>query len=79
MPSFILIRPTVWPQYTNVTDKRSPKNGQTFLSAVKDHVESEAGSSSTSMIVENRPAGSYDDESKLTDYQVPSSAAKAPR
>jgi len=21
MPSFILIRPTVWPQYTNVTDK----------------------------------------------------------
>jgi len=22
MPSFILIRPTVWPKYTNVTDKR---------------------------------------------------------
>ena len=21
MPSFILIRPTVWPQYTNVTDR----------------------------------------------------------
>ena len=22
MPSFILIRPTVWPQYTNVTDRQ---------------------------------------------------------
>jgi len=21
VPSFILIRPTIWPQYTNVTDK----------------------------------------------------------
>jgi len=26
MPSFILIRPTVWPQYTNVTDRQT---GQT--------------------------------------------------
>jgi len=25
MPSFILIHPTVWPQYTNVTDR--PDNG----------------------------------------------------
>ena len=23
MPSFILIRPTVWPQYTNVTDRQN--------------------------------------------------------
>ena len=28
MPSFILIRPTVWPQYTNVTD-RTDGTGQT--------------------------------------------------
>jgi len=28
MPSFIRIRPTVWPQYTNVTD-RTGKTGQT--------------------------------------------------
>jgi len=27
MPSFILIRPTVWPQYTNVTD-RTGQTGQ---------------------------------------------------
>jgi len=27
MPSFILIRPTVWPQYTNVTD-RHDRTGQ---------------------------------------------------
>jgi len=23
MPSFILIHPTVWPQYTNVTDRQT--------------------------------------------------------
>jgi len=28
MPSFILIRPTVWPQYTNVTDKQTGQTGQ---------------------------------------------------
>jgi len=27
MPSFILIRPTVWQQYTNVTDRET---GQTY-------------------------------------------------
>jgi len=27
MPSFILIHPTVWPQYTNVTD-RTDRTGQ---------------------------------------------------
>jgi len=35
-----------------------------FLSTVKDHVESGADSSSTSMAVEDSPAGSHDDESK---------------
>jgi len=25
MPSFILIRPTVWPQYTNVTDRQADR------------------------------------------------------
>ena len=39
MPSFILIHPTVWPQYTNVTDKktdrqRSDRIGRTFLQTV---------------------------------------------
>jgi len=29
MPSFILIRPTVWPQYTNVTDRQRGQTGQT--------------------------------------------------
>jgi len=28
-PSFILIRPTVWPQYTNVTDKTGETDRQT--------------------------------------------------
>jgi len=35
-----------------------------LLSAVKDHVESEADSSSTSMAIEESPAGSHDHESK---------------
>jgi len=26
MPSFILIHPTVWPQYTNVTDRTDRKD-----------------------------------------------------
>jgi len=30
MPSFILIRPTVWPQYANVTD-RTNRTGQTTV------------------------------------------------
>jgi len=30
MPSFILIRPTVWPQYTNVTDTQYRQTGQRF-------------------------------------------------
>jgi len=34
-----------------------------LLTAVKDHVESEADSSSTSMAVADSPAGSHDDES----------------
>jgi len=29
MPSFILIRETVWPQYTNVTDRTDRHTGQT--------------------------------------------------
>jgi len=36
MPSFILIRPTVWPRYTNVTDRqdrqRSDSMGRTVFS-----------------------------------------------
>jgi len=28
MPSFISIRPTVWPQYTNVTDRQTGQTGQ---------------------------------------------------
>ena len=28
MPSFVLIRPTVWPQYTNVTDRQDRQTGQ---------------------------------------------------
>jgi len=40
-----------------------------LLSAVEDHVESEADSSSTFMEVEDSPAGGHDDQSKLkTDY-----------
>jgi len=35
-----------------------------LLSAVNNHAESEADSSSTSMAVEDSPAGSHDDESK---------------
>jgi len=38
MPSFILIHPTVWPQYTNVTERQdrqgSDSIGQTILQAV---------------------------------------------
>jgi len=41
MPSFILIHPTVWPQYTNVADRkgqtdrqRSDSIGQTVLQTV---------------------------------------------
>jgi len=38
MPSFILIHPTVWPQYTNVTDRqdrqRSDDIGRTVLQTV---------------------------------------------
>ena len=38
MPSFILIRPTVWPQYTNVTDRpdrqRTDSTGRTVLQTV---------------------------------------------
>jgi len=29
MPSFILIRPTVWPQYTNVTDRTDRQTDRT--------------------------------------------------
>jgi len=29
MPSFILIYPTVWPQYTYVTDRQDRQTGQT--------------------------------------------------
>jgi len=29
MPSLILIRQTVWPQYTNVTDRQTDRKGQT--------------------------------------------------
>jgi len=29
MPSFILIHPTVWPQYTNVTDRTHKQTEQT--------------------------------------------------
>ena len=29
MPSFILIHPTVWPQYTNVTDRQDRRDRQT--------------------------------------------------
>jgi len=43
MPSFILIRPTVWPQYTNVTDRtgqtdrqRSDGTGRTVLQTVAE-------------------------------------------
>jgi len=28
MPNFILIHPTVWPQYTNVTDRQDRQTGQ---------------------------------------------------
>jgi len=35
-----------------------------LLIAIKDHAESEADSSSTSMAVEDGPTGSHDDESK---------------
>jgi len=28
MPNFILIHPTVWPQYTNVTDRQTDRTGQ---------------------------------------------------
>jgi len=28
IPSLILIRPTVWPQYTNVTDRQTDRTGQ---------------------------------------------------
>jgi len=29
MPSFILTHPTVWPQYTNVTQRQDRQTGQT--------------------------------------------------
>jgi len=29
MPSFILIHPTAWPQYTNVTDRQDVQDRQT--------------------------------------------------
>jgi len=38
MPSFVLIHPTVWPQYTNVTDKtdngRTDSIGRTVLQTI---------------------------------------------
>jgi len=38
MPSFVLIRQTVWPQYTNVTDRqdrqRTDSIGRTILQTV---------------------------------------------
>jgi len=45
MPSFILIRPTVWPQYTNVTDRQtdsiSPQKFRKMFSFVKSVVSTE--------------------------------------
>jgi len=44
MPSFILIRPTVWPQYTNITDRtdrqRIDSIGRTVLQTVAQKVRS---------------------------------------
>jgi len=46
MPSFILIHPTVWPQYTNVTDRqdrtdrqRSDRIGRTVLQTVAKKIK----------------------------------------
>jgi len=43
MPSFILIRPTVWPQYTNVTDRQDRQGtdsiGRTVLQTVAKKLE----------------------------------------
>jgi len=50
MPSFILIHPTVWPQYTNVTDRTdrqtqtpyailSDSTGRTVLQAVAQKLD----------------------------------------
>jgi len=46
MPSFILIRPTFWPQYTNVTDRQTDRQdrertdsiGRTVLQTVAQKV-----------------------------------------
>jgi len=35
MPSFIFIRPTVWPQYTNVTDRTGQTDTQTDRTTVR--------------------------------------------
>jgi len=44
IPSFILIHPTVWPQYTNVADRqdrqRSDSIGRTVLQTVAQKVDS---------------------------------------
>ena len=34
MPSFTLIHPTVWPQYTNVTDRQDRQTGQTTSDSI---------------------------------------------
>ena len=34
VPSFILMHPTVWPQYTNVTDRQTDSIGRTVLQTV---------------------------------------------
>jgi len=52
------------PSTKNLLTMGQGEKMDTLLSAVKDHVESEADSSLTSMAVEDSPAGSHDDESK---------------
>ena len=42
MPSFILIHPTVWPQYTNVIDRqRTDSIGRTVLQTVAQKTQME--------------------------------------
>ena len=35
MPSFILVHPTVWPQYTNITDRQTDSTDGTGQTAVR--------------------------------------------
>ena len=68
LPSFILIHPTVWPQYTNVTDRqdretdrqRSYSIGRTVLETVAQKKQIETGVDNAQIRTEGYRPGDTD-------------------